>query len=95
MTLPLAEVSKYFGDGSNYKNMWKYMNPVNKYARALKAAVDSGADPMSVNFNGSAAQGGKSIGAGNQQHFWDLFFTFTIHDQTSFHSQTSLTLEKP
>ena len=66
MTSCFVEVARYLGGGVKYKQVWDQMNRMNQHAKALKAAVDNGNDPMNVELNDTAAQGGKSKGKGNE-----------------------------
>lgn len=70
------------------------MSRFNKYAKAIRDAVDNGIDPETIELNDAvaAAQGGKAKPPGNQQP--RDFFLSHSHLHKLDHLQISLTLEK-
>ncbi|TVY40897.1 hypothetical protein LSUB1_G002345 [Lachnellula subtilissima] len=48
LKLNYDEVSRFYGGGTKYKAVWDRMTQITKTAKLLKAAVDNGQDPITV-----------------------------------------------
>jgi hypothetical protein len=58
------DVGRYYGGGAKYKSVWDRMNLINKNAKSLKAAVDAGLDPITVDLIDAEAGKSKNQGSG-------------------------------
>jgi hypothetical protein len=64
------DVGRYYGGGAKYKSVWDRMNLINKNAKSLKAAVDAGLDPITVDL--IDAEAGKSKNQGSGRSLWSI-----------------------
>ncbi|TVY51665.1 hypothetical protein LCER1_G004682 [Lachnellula cervina] len=48
LKLNYDEISRFYGGGTKYKAVWDRMSQIQKAAKYLKAAVDDGRDPITV-----------------------------------------------
>jgi len=75
------DVGRYYGGGAKYKSVWDRMNLINKNAKSLKAAVDAGLDPITVDL--IDAEAGKSKNQGSGRSLWSIPLSLALANFTS------------
>jgi hypothetical protein len=85
------DVGRYYGGGAKYKSVWDRMNLINKNAKSLKAAVDAGLDPITVDL--IDAEAGKSKNQGSGRSLWNIPLSLALaHCTISFFLQLQIRL---
>lgn len=56
-----SEIGKLYGDKTTYKAAWGRMKEVETHGRMLRAALDAGLDPITVNLEATPGVYGKGI----------------------------------